>query len=283
MFNLPTIPLSQWIENITQSATENGEGFFNGVRILGDTLIYGLTDFFNLFPPFVFILAMTLWALYLQNNKKKWAFPVFVFLGLSFILNQGLWGDFMSTLSLILIASLFAILLGIPLGILMGKSNIAQTILKPVLDFMQTMPAFVYLIPAVAFFGIGVVPGMVASIIFSIPPTVRFTALGIRQISEELEEAAISFGATPTQKLFKVELRLAKSTIMAGVNQTIMLCLSMVVIASMIGSPGLGRRVVSALQRAQVGPGFVAGLAIVILAIIIDRFTHLLSTDKHLQ
>lgn len=155
----------------------------------------------------------------------------------------------------------------------MGKNDVAEAILKPILDFMQTMPAFVYLIPAVAFFGIGVVPGMVSSIIFALPPTVRFTSLGLRQIPKELGEAADSFGATGSQKLFKVELPLAKGTIMAGINQTVMLSLSMVVIASMIGAPGLGREVVSALQRANVGTGFVAGLSIVVLAIAMDRFT----------
>ena len=142
------------------------------------------------------------------------------------------------------------------------------------------MPAFVYLIPAVAFFGIGVVPGVFASVIFSLPPTVRFTDLGIRQISNELIEAADSFGSTGPQKLFKVELPLAKSTIMAGVNQTTMLALSMVVIGSMIGAPGLGRQVLSSLQRAEVGTGFVSGLGIVVLAIVIDRLTQALARDK---
>ena len=147
---------------------------------------------------------------------------------------------------------------------------------------MQTMPGFVYLIPAVAFFGIGMVPGVFASVIFALPPTVRFTNLGIRQVPNELVEAADSYGSTGWQKLFKLELPLAKNTIMAGVNQTTMLALSMVVIASMIGAPGLGRGVLSALQRAQVGNGFVNGVALVILAIIIDRFTQHLNNKKQL-
>ena len=155
----------------------------------------------------------------------------------------------------------------------MAKSKTANAIITPILDFMQTMPAFVYLIPAVAFFGIGMVPGVFASLIFATPPTVRFTNLGIRQVPKELVEASDAFGSTGAQKLFKVELPMAKSTIMAGINQTVMLALSMVVIASMIGAPGLGREVLSSLQRAQVGTGFVAGLGIVILAIIIDRLT----------
>ncbi len=277
---LPKLPFSEWIENITQSATDGGKGFFNGVRTVGDGMINGLESLLNSIPPIAFIIVLTLLALFLKRKKKKWGLGVFVLLGLTFVENQGLWDEFISTLSLVLVSSFFAILIGIPLGILAGRSNTAEAIIKPILDFMQTMPAFVYLIPAVAFFGIGVVPGMVASIIFALPPTVRFTALGIRQIPEELDEAAIAFGATSAQKLFKVELPLAKSTIMAGVNQTVMLSLSMVVIASMIGAPGLGRQVVSSLQRANVGPGFVAGLCIVVLAIIMDRFTQIFSQDN---
>ena len=164
-------------------------------------------------------------------------------------------------------------------SIIAAKSETAQSIIKPILDFMQTMPAFVYLIPAVAFFGIGVVPGVFASVIFALPPTVRMTNLGIRSISTELIEAAESFGSTGWQKLFKVELPLAKDTIMAGINQTVMLALSMVVIGSMIGAPGLGQNVLTALQRANIGDGFVAGISIVVLAIIIDRLTQVLSNQ----
>lgn len=183
----------------------------------------------------------------------------------------------MNTITLVIFASIIAIIIGVPIGILMSKSSVAEQIIKPILDFMQTMPGFVYLIPAVAFFGIGVVPGVFASVIFALPPTVRFTNLGIRQVPRELVEAADSYGSTGWQKLIKVELPLAKSTIMAGINQTVLLSLSMVVIASMIGAPGLGREVLSALQRAQVGNGFVAGLSLVIFAIIIDRLTQSLN------
>src|SRR5699024_9928341 len=179
----------------------------------------------------------------------------------------------LNTMTLVIISSLLSVIIGVPLGILMSRSDRFQAIMKPILDFMQTMPAFVYLIPAVAFFGIGMVPGVFASIIFATPPTIRLSNLGIRQISAELIEASDSFGTTSMQKLIKVQLPLAKASIMAGVNQTVMLALSMVVIASMIGAPGLGRDVLSSLQRAEVGTGFVAGLSIVILAIIIDRFT----------
>lgn len=162
----------------------------------------------------------------------------------------------------------------------MTKSKRVNAIVKPILDFMQTMPAFVYLIPAVSFFGIGMVPGVFASIIFALPPTVRFTNLGLRQIPTELIEAADSFGSTAKQNLFKLELPLTKSTILAGVNQTIMLALSMVVTASMIDAPGLGSGVLSALQHADIGSGFVNGVSLVILAIIIDRFTQRLNRPQ---
>jgi glycine betaine/proline transport system substrate-binding protein len=186
----------------------------------------------------------------------------------------------MNTVTLVIISSLVSIIIGVPLGILMAKSEKAQSIITPVLDFMQTMPGFVYLIPAVAFFGIGMVPGVFASVIFALPPTVRMTNLGIRQVPTELVEASDSFGGTGKQKLFKLELPLAKSTIFAGINQTIMLALSMVVIASMIGAPGLGQGVLSAVQRSQVGSGFVNGLALVVLAIIMDRFTQNMNRPK---
>ncbi|MFD1068014.1 ABC transporter permease/substrate binding protein [Oceanobacillus locisalsi] len=162
----------------------------------------------------------------------------------------------------------------------MSKSETIQNIIKPILDFMQTMPGFVYLIPAVAFFGIGMVPGVFASVIFSLPPTVRMTNLGIRSISTELVETSNSFGGTAWQRLVKLDLPMAKENIFAGINQTIMLTLSMVVIASMIGTPGLGQGVLAAVQRSEVGNGFVYGIGIVILAIIIDRFTQAMNRTK---
>lgn len=194
--------------------------------------------------------------------------------------NQGVWDSLIHTFALVIVASLLSVVIGIPVGILMSKNRLAESILTPILDFMQTMPAFVYLIPAVAFFGIGMVPGVFASLIFATPPTVRLTNLGIKQVSSELIEASDAYGSTGVQKLFKVELPMARESIMAGVNQTIMLALSMVVIASMIGAKGLGMQVLSALQRAETGAGFVGGIGIVILAIIMDRFTKSLRTSK---
>ncbi|BDH63472.1 hypothetical protein MTP04_36020 [Lysinibacillus sp. PLM2] len=269
--NIPTIPVSDAVEYVMDILTDSLASLFDFVQKWGQNSMDSITDMLLAIPAIIFILIVAIIAFF--ASKKKFGLALFSIVGLYFIYNQGLWEELMNTITLVLFASVIAIIIGIPLGILMSKSSIAEAILKPVLDFMQTMPGFVYLIPAVAFFGIGVVPGVFASVIFALPPTVRFTNLGIKQVPKELVEAADSYGSTGRQKLFKVELPLAKSTIMAGVNQTVLLSLSMVVIASMIGAPGLGREVLSALQRAQVGNGFVAGLSLVILAIIIDRLT----------
>lgn len=272
------LPVADWVESITDWMTSNFSGLFSFLQITGQTIMEGITALLLMIPPLVFICLLTLAAFFISN--KKWGLTIFTFIGLLFIYNQQLWTDLMNTVTLVLLSSLVSIVIGVPLGILMAKSNKAQSIITPILDFMQTMPGFVYLIPAVAFFGIGMVPGVFASVIFALPPTVRFTNLGIRQVPKELVEASDSFGSTGWQKLFKLELPLAKNTIMAGINQTTMLALSMVVIASMIGAPGLGRGVLSALQRAQVGNGFVNGVALVILAIIIDRFTQNLNKKR---
>ncbi|OTN89893.1 glycine betaine/L-proline ABC transporter glycine betaine/L-proline-binding/permease [Enterococcus sp. 7E2_DIV0204] len=272
------LPVADWVETITEWMTNTFSGVFSFFQTTGQSLMDGITSLLVAIPPLLFIIILTAIAFFISN--KKIGLSLFTLIGLLFIYNQNLWNDLMSTVTLVLLSSVVSIVIGVPLGILMAKSNKAQSIITPILDFMQTMPGFVYLIPAVAFFGIGMVPGVFASVIFALPPTVRFTNLGIRQVPKELVEASDSFGSTGWQKLFKLELPLAKNTIMAGVNQTTMLALSMVVIASMIGAPGLGRGVLSALQRAQVGNGFVNGVALVILAIIIDRFTQNLNKKK---
>lgn len=274
-----TIPVADWVESFTDWLTGTFSGLFSALQSFGQFVMDGMTNTLLFVPPLVMILLLTIAAFFVSS--KKWGLTAFTFFGLLFIYNQGLWTDLMNTVTLVLLSSLVSIIIGIPLGILMAKSEKAQSIVTPILDFMQTMPGFVYLIPAVAFFGIGMVPGVFASVIFALPPTVRMTNLGIRQISRELVEASDSFGGTGWQKLVKLELPLAKSTILAGVNQTTMLALSMVVIASMIGAPGLGRGVLSALQRAQVGNGFVSGVSLVILAIIMDRFTQNLNKPAH--
>lgn len=276
---VPQIPLAEWTENATKWIQEKFAFVFEPLKTyFGDFMDYVSGDLLVEIPPVLFILIVAVIAFFVSG--KKFGLAAFSIVGLWFVYNQGLWDALMSTVTLVLLASLLSVIVGVPIGILMSKSKIANTIFTPILDFMQTMPAFVYLIPAVAFFGIGMVPGVFASLIFATPPTVRFTNLGIRQVSKDLVEASDSFGSTGAQKLFKVELPMARSTIMAGINQTVMLALSMVVIASMIGAPGLGSQVLSSLQRASVGPGFVAGIGIVILAIIIDRITQNMNKDK---
>jgi glycine betaine/proline transport system permease protein len=268
---LPNLSVSDWVSDFFQWLTNTFSFIFDPIETYMGNFMDFFIDVLSVIPPIIFILAIMVLAYFFI--KKGIAAPLLSGIGLLFVLDQGLWDNLLNTLTLVVVSGLISIIIGIPVGILMSKSKALESFMKPILDFMQTMPAFVYLIPAVAFFGIGMVPGVFASFIFSAPPTIRLTNLGIRQISKELIEASDSFGTTPMQKLVKVQLPLARASIMAGVNQTIMLALSMVVIGSMIGAPGLGRDVLSALQRADVGNGFVAGFCIVILAIIIDRFT----------
>jgi glycine betaine/proline transport system permease protein/glycine betaine/proline transport system substrate-binding protein len=276
---IPEIPVADAVADLTDWITKVFAFIFDPIKEhFGNLMGFVSEDLLMNIPPFVFIIIVALIAFFVTG--KKLGLAAFSIVGLWFIYNQGYWEELMSTVTLVLMASLLSVIIGVPIGILMSKSKTAEAIITPILDFMQTMPAFVYLIPAVALFGIGMVPGVFASLIFATPPTVRFTNLGIRQVSKELVEAADAFGSTGSQKLFKVELPMAKSTIMAGINQTVMLSLSMVVIASMIGAPGLGREVLSALQRSQIGPGFVSGVAIVILAIIIDRVTQNLNKES---
>ena len=265
------LPVASWIDTFTEWLTTTFAGLFSFLQTVGEAMMNGMTGMLMSVPPLLFIPLLALFMFII--SKKKIGLTVFTLLGLLFVYNQGLWTNLMNTVTLVIVASLVSIIIGIPLGILMAKSSIANKIITPILDFMQTMPSFVYLIPAVAFFGIGMVPGVFASVIFALPPTVRFTNLGIKQVPEDLSEAAEAFGSTGWQKLFKLELPLAKQTIFAGINQTTMLALSMVVTASMIGAPGLGEGVLAALQRAEIGSGFVSGISLVILAIIIDRVT----------
>ncbi|MGP4106585.1 ABC transporter permease [Virgibacillus sp. L01] len=275
---VPRIPVAQGTEWFTDKLTDWFAFLFDPIKENFGVFMEWSADTLMLVPPVIIILIVAILAFFLSG--KKLGLTAFSIVGFWFIYNQGLWEQLMNTFTLVLISSILSVIIGVPFGILMSKSKTAEAIITPVLDFMQTMPAFVYLIPAVAFFGIGMVPGIFASLIFATPPTVRFTNLGIRQVSKELVEASDAFGSTGSQKLVKVELPMARATIMAGINQTVMLALSMVVIASMIGAPGLGREVLSSLQRAQVGTGFVAGVAIVILAIIIDRFTQTVNSKS---
>lgn len=220
-------------------------------------------------PPIGGILFFSFIALW----RVGWKFAIFTILALALVYHMNLWEGTMVSLSLVLAATIIAVAIGLPLGIAMARSETLSSIIRPGLDLMQTMPAFVYLIPAAMFFGLGAVPGTIATVIFAMPPVVRLTNLGIRQVHEEFVEAGLAFGCTAKQLLFKVQLPNALPSIMAGVNQTIMLSLSMVVIASMIGAGGLGTTVLTGIQRLDVGTGFEGGLAVVILAVVLDRIT----------
>ncbi|MDX3926172.1 MAG: proline/glycine betaine ABC transporter permease [Shinella sp.] len=200
-------------------------------------------------------------------------FALFTGLSLWLVEHMQLWPAMMETLSLVIASTIIAMIIGLPLGIAMARRDSVASVVRPVLDLMQTMPAFVYLIPAAMFFGLGAVPGTIATVIFSMPPVVRLTNLGIRQVDVEFVEAGNAFGCTPWQLLLKIQLPNAMPSIMAGINQTIMLSLSMVVIASMIGAGGIGNTVLTGIQRLDVGTGFEGGIAVVILAVILDRIT----------
>lgn len=220
-------------------------------------------------PPLLLMVLLAALAWYLAGYGPA----LFTLLGMFLIHNFGLWDFALATLAMILVAAAVALLLGVPIGILCARSDLANNMVRPVLDLMQTLPPFVYLIPAVFFFGVGRVPGVIATVIFAMPPPIRLTNLGIRQVPVELIEAADAFGSTARQKLLKVQLPVAKPTIMAGVNQCIMLALSMVVIAAMIGGGGLGQQVLRGITRLNIGLGAEAGLGVVIVAIILDRIT----------
>ncbi|HPK81271.1 MAG TPA: proline/glycine betaine ABC transporter permease [Methanoculleus sp.] len=243
------------------------DGASDGLRFL----VGGFEDILLLIPaPILILLAGILVWLVTRRDIRLAGLTV---VGLLLIWNLGLWNLAMLTLALVVVSTVLALAIAIPLGIAAAGSETLNALLKPVLDFMQTMPSFVYLIPAVIFFGLGSVPGIIATVVFAMPPALRLTNLGIRQVPRELIEVADAFGSTPRQKLFKVQLPVALPTIMAGMNQCIMLALSMTVIASMIGAGGLGYQVLVGIQRVDIGMGFEAGLAIVIIAIILDRIT----------
>ena len=214
----------------------------------------------------VLLMAFALW-------RRGVVFSAFVGIALLAIHYMGLWAQTVSTLALVVAATFFSLVIGVPMGIWGARNRRVEVVLRTLLDFMQTMPAFVYLIPAVILFGLGRVPAVIATIVFAMPPVVRLTTLGIRQVREELLEAGRSFGSTDSQLLWKIQLPNALPSIMAGVNQTIMMSLSMVVIASMIGAGGLGEYVLSGIQRLDIGIGFEGGLGVVLLAIVLDRLT----------
>ncbi len=266
---IPKFPLGKAIEAIIDFFTDHFAFLTKGLSKITETGIDALVDGMLFLPPWLLILVFAALAAWLSNRR----IALFTLFGLLFIWNLGLWKVTVSTIALVLIATLVAVCIGVPIGTLAALYRGVNRVTMPILDFMQTMPAFVYLIPAIPFFGLGPVSAIFSTVIFAMPPAIRLTCLGIQQVPEELIEAADAFGSTRSQKLFKLQLPLARPTIMAGVNQTIMLSLSMVVIAAMIGAGGLGGEVWKAIQRLKPGMGFEAGLGVVIVAIILDRIT----------
>jgi glycine betaine/proline transport system permease protein len=289
---IPRMPLDEWIDSFFEYIQVEFREFFRWIAgilraligsiedfLLGDWGFLAETAFFQthdwILPLVVFFLFIALaWA------AAGWRLALFSLLGLGLIVNLGLWEQGIRTLSIVIAAGLICSLIGIPTGILMARNDSVEAAIRPVLDFMQTMPAFVYLIPAVALFGLREVPATVATVIFAMPPIVRLTNHGIRTVDKEIVEASEAFGSNPWQTLLKVQLPLARPSIMLGLNQTLMLSLSMAVIAAMIGAAGLGGIVLRSLTGLDIGVGFVGGLGIVILAVYLDRVTQGLGRMK---
>lgn len=276
--HIPRIPLGDGIETILDFLVEHFSFATKSFSVVTEKGLSWLESGMKFLPPWLFIVLVAGLVWYL--SKRNRGLTIFTIAGLLLIWNLGLWSATVSTIALVVVATCIAILIGVPLGIGAALSHVMYRITMPILDFMQTMPAFVYLIPAIPFFGLGKVSAIFSTVIFSMPPAIRLTCLGIQQVPAELIEAADSFGAKRLQKLLKLQIPLAKPTIMAGINQTIMLSLSMVVIAAMIGAKGLGGEVWKAIQRFEPGNGFEAGIGVVILAMSLDRVTQKFGVRK---
>ncbi|MBQ0439962.1 glycine betaine/L-proline ABC transporter permease ProW [Providencia rettgeri] len=274
-FQHTLLPLDSWVTHGIDWVVQNFRPVFQAIRAPIDFILSGFEQFLTSLPSPVAIILFALLAWQFAGR----AMGIATFVSMIVIGAIGAWSEAMVTLSLVLTSLLFCIVIGLPLGIWLARSDRAAKVVRPLLDAMQTTPAFVYLVPIVMLFGIGNVPGVVVTIIFALPPIIRLTILGIKQVPADLIEAAESFGASPSQMLFKVQLPLAMPTIMAGVNQTLMLALSMVVIASMIAVGGLGQMVLRGIGRLDMGLASVGGVGIVILAIVLDRFTQSLGQD----
>ncbi|MFN7103266.1 MAG: ABC transporter permease [Pseudorhizobium sp.] len=264
------------VDTIVNYILDNFAPALEGIAATIGFVTDGIQDTLAAMPMLVGLAIFVLLSLWRVGT----GFAVFTGVALWLVDTMGLWPAMMETLSLVIASTVIAMLIGLPLGIAMAAKDSVASVVRPVLDLMQTMPAFVYLIPAAMFFGLGAVPGTIATVIFSMPPVVRLTNLGIRQVDVEFVEAGQAFGCTSSQLLFKVQLPNALPSIMAGINQTIMLSLSMVVIASMIGAGGLGNTVLTGIQRLDVGTGFEGGLAVVILAVVLDRITQSFGKER---
>ena len=263
------LPIAEWIEKYVKEWLFEQRPLFKKISVPIDNVLNSLDFFFN-FVPLPLVIIFFTFAAYKTNSLK---FAVFTFLSLIFIDLLDIWEETMTTMAMIITAVIFCCFIGIPLGILSSISNFFEASLRPVLDVMQTIPSFVYLIPVVMLFGVGLTPGVVAIIIFALPPVIRLTNLGLRQVSKGVIDAGKALGCNKFTILLKIELPLALKSILAGVNQTLMLSLSMAVIAALIGAGGLGLTVYVALGRLDIGQAFVGGLGIVLIAIIFDRIT----------
>ena len=262
------IPVGEAMKQLIEFFKVNAAGFFDFVKDGLTFLIEGLTDLLLLVPPLLLIALIALFAYWLQ---RSWKLSLFIVLAFLLITNLGYWEATVQTIALVGCATIVSVIIGVPLGIAAAHRPWLYTALHPILDLMQTLPTFVYLIPTLVFFGLGVAPGLISTVIFAIPAPIRLTHLGISSVPPPLKEAGEAFGATRSQLLWKVEIPYALPTIMAGITQCIMLSLSMVVIAALVGADGLGKPVVRALNQVNIPMGFEAGLAIVLLAIVLDR------------
>jgi glycine betaine/proline transport system permease protein len=276
MFEDKVIPLDVWVSQFVDWLVDNYRDFFQAIKWPVEQTLNGLDAGLNALPAFIVIavLAIAAW----RFSGKGLA--IFTIISMTIIGLLGLWEDTMTTLAMVLSSVLFCALAGIPLGIWSGRNDAFETSIRPVLDAMQTTPAFVYLVPIVMLFSVGNVAGVLATIIFALPPIIRLTSLGIRQVHPELVEAAQAFGATNWQVLIRVQVPLAMPTILAGLNQTIMMALSMVVIAALIGAGGLGSPVILGLNTLDIGRAVIGGLSIVLMAIVLDRVTQSMEKKK---
>ncbi|ASB91166.1 glycine/proline betaine ABC transporter permease subunit OpuAB [Bacillus sonorensis] len=276
MSALPRIPLADMIDRFVDWLTLTFGGVFDGIASGLENVVDGIVFGLGAVPSILLILIFSALAWFISTR----GIALFTLIGFLIIDYLGYWDPMLQTLALVVTSVVISVIVGVPVGIWASQQNTVRRIVTPILDLMQTMPAFVYLLPAIFFFNIGVVPGVVASVIFAMPPTIRMTVLGIQQVPADLIEATEAFGSTTAQRLFKVQLPLAAKTILAGINQSIMLALSMVVIAAMVGAPGLGEKVYSAVTQLKTGVGVEAGIAIVIVAITLDRITQNIRLKK---
>ncbi|SDW10928.1 glycine betaine/proline transport system permease protein [Saccharopolyspora shandongensis] len=272
-FELPRIPIGDMFTALVDWLNNNIGPVFDFIILVVVSAVSGLTYALTFLPELVMVVLFSALGLWLRS----WRFALFSLIGFGLISSMREFTAAMQTLSLVLVASVIAVLIGIPVGILAARNSRVSMVVRPVLDLMQTMPAFVYLIPAILFFNIGTTPGVLATVVFALPPGVRLTELGIRQVDKEVVEAGEAFGAPERKILTGIQLPLAMPSIMAGINQVIMLSLSMVVIAGMVGAQGLGTDIYQAVTRVQLSLGFEAGLSVVILAVYLDRITAVLS------